>query len=70
VKKLKAKDIIVSEMLDRRNLKILTTDNAIVDMLEFVEKTKQARGREPKTTKSTCGTLSGLTRETEREKGQ
>jgi hypothetical protein len=70
VKKLKAKDIIVSEMLDRRNLKILTTDNAIVDILEFVEKTKQARGREPKTTKSTYRTLSGLTRETEREKGQ
>jgi hypothetical protein len=40
VKKLKAKDITVSEMPDRRNLKILFTDNAIVDMLEFVEKTE------------------------------
>jgi hypothetical protein len=70
VKKLKAKNITASETPDRRNLKILFTDNAIVDMLEFVEKTKQARGREPKTTKSTCGTLSGLTREMEREKGQ
>jgi hypothetical protein len=40
VKKLKAKDIIVSETLDRRNLKILFIDNAIVDMLKFVEKTE------------------------------
>jgi hypothetical protein len=40
VEKLKAKDITVSETPDRRNLKILFTDNAIVDMLEFVEKTE------------------------------
>jgi hypothetical protein len=39
-KKLKAKDITVNETPDRRNLKILFTDNAIVDMLEFVEKTE------------------------------
>jgi hypothetical protein len=39
-KKLKAKDITVSETPDRRNLKILFPDNAIVDMLEFVEKTE------------------------------
>jgi hypothetical protein len=40
VKKLKAKHITVSETPDRRNLKILFADNAIVDMLEFVEKTE------------------------------
>jgi hypothetical protein len=40
VKKLKAKDITVGEAPDRRNLKILLTDNAIVGMLEFVEKTE------------------------------
>jgi hypothetical protein len=39
VQKLKAKDITVSETPDRRNLKILFTDNAIVDMLECVENT-------------------------------
>jgi hypothetical protein len=40
VQKLKAKDITVSETPDRRNLKILFEDNAIVDMLEFVEQTE------------------------------
>jgi hypothetical protein len=40
VKKLKAKDITVSEAPDRRNLWILVAGNAIVDMLEFVEKTE------------------------------
>jgi hypothetical protein len=40
VKKLKAKDITVSEAPDRRNLEILVAGNAIVDMLEFVEKTE------------------------------
>jgi ABC-type thiamine transport system ATPase subunit len=40
VQKLKAKDMTVSETPDRRKLKILFTDNAIVDMLEFVEKTE------------------------------
>jgi hypothetical protein len=40
VKKLEAKDITVSETPDRRKLKILFSDNAIVDMLEFVEKTE------------------------------
>jgi hypothetical protein len=33
-------NITVGEAPDRRNLKILLTDNAIVDMLEFVEKTE------------------------------
>jgi hypothetical protein len=40
VQKLKAKDITVSETPDRRNLKILFEDNAIVDILEFVDKTE------------------------------
>ena len=40
MQKLKAKDITVSETPDRRNLKILFEDNAIVDVLEFVEKTE------------------------------
>jgi hypothetical protein len=39
VKKLKAKDITVSETPDWRDLEILFRDNAIVDMLRFVEKT-------------------------------
>jgi hypothetical protein len=38
-KKLEAKNITVNETSDRRNLEILFTDNATVDMLEFVEKT-------------------------------
>jgi DNA primase len=40
VKKLKGKDITVSEIPEGRNLEILFADNAIVDMLEFVEKTE------------------------------
>lgn len=40
MQKLKAKGITVSEMRDRRNLKILFGDNATMDMLEFVEKTE------------------------------
>jgi hypothetical protein len=40
VRKLKAKEITVSETPDRRNLETLFADNAIVDMLEFVEKTE------------------------------
>jgi len=40
VKKLKAKDITVTEMPEGRNLDILFADNAIVDMLELVEKTE------------------------------
>lgn len=39
VRKLKARDITISETPDRRNLEILFRDNAIVDMLEFMEKT-------------------------------
>jgi hypothetical protein len=39
VQKLKAKDLTVSEMPDRRNLEVLFADKATVDMLEFVEKT-------------------------------
>jgi hypothetical protein len=42
VRKPKGKDITVSEMPEGRNLEILFADNAIalVDMLEFVEKTE------------------------------
>lgn len=40
IQKLKARDIAVSETPDRRNLKILFGDNAIVDMLKFVENTE------------------------------
>jgi hypothetical protein len=40
VQKLRAKDIIVSGIPDRRNLEILFRDNAIVEMLKFVEKTE------------------------------
>jgi TusA-related sulfurtransferase len=40
VKKLEAKDTTVAEMLEGRNLEILLTDNAIVDMLESVDKTE------------------------------
>lgn len=40
VQKLKAKDIAASETPERKNLKTLFEYNAIVDMLEFVEKTE------------------------------
>lgn len=47
VQKLKARDITVSETPDRRNLEILFRDNAIVEMLEFMEKTEV--GKKPGT---------------------
>jgi hypothetical protein len=49
VRKLRAKDITISETPDRRDLKILSEDNAMVDMLEFVEKTEVGKrpGAEP-----------------------
>lgn len=40
IQKLKAREIAVSETPDRRNLKTLFEDNAIVDMLKFVENTE------------------------------
>jgi hypothetical protein len=40
IKKLKAKDITISEIPARGNLKNLFADNATVDMLEFVETTE------------------------------
>jgi hypothetical protein len=40
VQKLKAKDITISETSDQKNVKVLFEDNAIADMLEFVEKTE------------------------------
>jgi ABC-type thiamine transport system ATPase subunit len=39
VEKLKVKDITISKTPDRRDLEILFENNAVVDMLEFVEKT-------------------------------
>ena len=47
VQKLKARDITVSETPDRINLEILFRDNAIVDMLESMEKTEV--GKKPGT---------------------
>lgn len=47
VRKLKARDITISETPDRRNLEIIFRDNAIVDMLEFMEKTEV--GKKPGT---------------------
>ena len=40
VRKLRAKDITISETRDRGNLRILFEDSAIVDMLEFMEETE------------------------------
>ena len=40
MQRLKARDIAVSQTPDRRNLKTLFEDNAIVDMLKFVENTE------------------------------
>ena len=40
IQKLKARDIAISETPDRRNFKTLFKDNAIVDMLRFVENTE------------------------------
>jgi len=40
MQKLKAKDITISGTSDQKNVKFLFEDNAIADMLEFVEKTE------------------------------
>jgi hypothetical protein len=49
IRNLGAKDITIDETRDRRNLRILFEDNAMVDMLEFVEKTEVGKkpGAEP-----------------------
>lgn len=51
VQKLKAKDIKISETSDRRNLKILFGENAIVDMFQFVEKTEVGKRPEAENNK-------------------
>lgn len=40
IRKLRTKNITISETPDRRNVKILFEDNATVDVLEFIEKTE------------------------------
>jgi methylmalonyl-CoA mutase N-terminal domain/subunit len=51
VRKLKAKDITITKTRDRRDLKIQFEDNAIVGMLEFVEKTEAVKRSETETIK-------------------
>jgi methylmalonyl-CoA mutase N-terminal domain/subunit len=51
VRKLKAKDFTITKTRDRRDLKIQFEDNAIVGMLEFVEKTEAVKRSETETIK-------------------
>jgi hypothetical protein len=43
IRKLGAKDITIGETPDRRNVRILSGDNAVVDVLEFIERTEVGR---------------------------
>jgi len=40
IRKLKTKNVAISETPDRRNVRILFGNNATVDVLEFIEKTE------------------------------
>jgi hypothetical protein len=40
IRKLRAKEVATSEITGRRNVRILFDDNAVVDVLEFIEKTE------------------------------
>jgi hypothetical protein len=40
IRKLRAKEVATSETTGRRNVRILFDDNAVVDVLEFIEKTE------------------------------
>ena len=68
VQKLKAKDITVSETPDRSNLKILFEDNAIVDMLESVEKTEVGKRPGAKTNKIDSWDIERLDRSGDEDK--
>jgi hypothetical protein len=70
VRKLRAKDITISETPDRRDLKILSEDNAMVDMLEFVEKTEVARGQARNPMELAHGMLNDSTRVRMRKRGE
>lgn len=45
MQRLNARNIAVSKTPDRRNLEILFEDNAVVDMLKFVESTETTLGK-------------------------
>jgi hypothetical protein len=40
IRKLRAKEVATSETTGRRSVRILFDDNAVVDVLEFIEKTE------------------------------
>jgi hypothetical protein len=62
VRKLRAKDIAISERRDRRNLKILFEDNDTMDMLEFTETTEVGKRLGAETKKVTHGIWNDSTR--------
>jgi hypothetical protein len=65
--KLRAKDITITETPDQRNLKILFEDNAMVDMLEFVEKTEVGKRLEAETNRVDSWDIERLDRSADEE---
>jgi hypothetical protein len=61
VRKLRAKNIMISEKGDRKTLKTLFGDNAIAAMLEFVVELRWKRGCGLKSTKLTYRILNDST---------
>jgi hypothetical protein len=68
-RKLRAKDITITitETPDQRNLKILFEDNAMVDMLEFVEKTEVGKRLEAETNRVDSWDIERLDRSADEE---
>jgi hypothetical protein len=65
--KLRAKEITITEPPDQRNLKILFEDNAMVDMLEFVEKTEIGKRLEAETNRVDSWDIERLDRSADEE---
>lgn len=68
-RKLEVKDITLSEMPDRRNLKILFGDNAMVEMHEFADKTEIGKRPEPETNDADSWDIERLDRTGKEEEG-
>lgn len=69
LRSLTAKDITLSETPDRRNLKILFDDKAVVDMLKFVEKTEVGKRPEAEIHRAGSWNIERLDLSGEEEKG-
>ena len=72
VRKLSTKNIIINETPERRNVKVLFGDNAIVAVLEFIEKTelrRSAEGQRRKLPKLILGLLSDWTERNTKKEG-